>query len=195
VSAVKQQKAPVNPAPEREYLLHALRTAAARARLVTNVLDTVGVSLRHKAIATDEAMRWLADEDVLVHVHFGPPAKTDGGCAMRQLIGADLERFSNGDLDRLIADKDSIRLYADDDLPDLAKAFTFLGDAPVAPPRELVKKLLPAYGVVIQGGQSSAGKTFLESINRFVSQPRCHSSTIRSLKEWGRLLSPQRGRR
>lgn len=46
--------------------------------------------------------------------------------------------------------------------PDPTHAFTFLGDAPAAPPRELIKKLLPANGVVIQGGQSSAGKTFLE---------------------------------
>lgn len=39
-------------------------------------------------------------------------------------------------------------------------AFTFLGDAPASPPRELIKKILPADGVVILGGQSSAGKTF-----------------------------------
>lgn len=70
---LSQSSAPVNPAAEREYLMHALRTAAARSRLVTNVLDTVGVSLRHKAISTDDAMRWLNDEGVLDHVHFGPP--------------------------------------------------------------------------------------------------------------------------
>jgi hypothetical protein len=79
VSAIKQQTAPVNPAAEREYLLHALRTAAARARLVTNILDTVGVSLRHKAVTVDQAMQWLHDEDVLCHVPIGPPSKTDGG--------------------------------------------------------------------------------------------------------------------
>jgi hypothetical protein len=45
---------------------------------------------------------------------------------------------------------------------DLIEDFTLLGDAPHAPPKELIKKLLPASGVVIQGGQSSAGKTFLE---------------------------------
>jgi hypothetical protein len=28
--------------------------------------------LRHKAITTDEAMKWLKDEGVLQHVHFGP---------------------------------------------------------------------------------------------------------------------------
>jgi hypothetical protein len=79
VSAIKQQKAPINPAAEREYLLHALRTAAARARLVTNVIDTVGVSLRHRAVTVDEAMQWLADEGVLCHVQIGPSPKTDGG--------------------------------------------------------------------------------------------------------------------
>jgi hypothetical protein len=45
---------------------------------------------------------------------------------------------------------------------DLAATFTFIGDAPSAPPRELIKGLLPASGVAITGGQSSAGKTFTE---------------------------------
>jgi AAA domain len=45
---------------------------------------------------------------------------------------------------------------------DLIEDFTLLGDAPASPPKELIKELLPANGVVIQGGQSSAGKTFLE---------------------------------
>jgi hypothetical protein len=43
---------------------------------------------------------------------------------------------------------------------DIAAAFTFVGDAPAAPPRELIKGLLPAYGVAVTGGQSTAGKTF-----------------------------------
>jgi AAA domain/Primase C terminal 1 (PriCT-1)/RepB DNA-primase from phage plasmid len=37
--------------------------------------------------------------------------------------------------------------------------FVFDGDAPIDPPRMLVKKLLPASGVAFIGGQSSAGKT------------------------------------
>ena len=45
---------------------------------------------------------------------------------------------------------------------DLTGAFAFVGEAPATPPRELIKKLLPADGVVITGGQSSAGKTFLD---------------------------------
>jgi hypothetical protein len=44
----------------------------------------------------------------------------------------------------------------------LSATFTFLGDAPAAAPRELIKKLLPAYGVAVTGGQPSAGKTFIE---------------------------------
>jgi hypothetical protein len=45
---------------------------------------------------------------------------------------------------------------------DLAAMFTFVGDAPAAPPRELIKGLLPAEGVAVTGGQPSAGKTFVE---------------------------------
>ena len=72
MSNVNQRTAPANPAAEREYLLHALRTAATRSRLVTNLLDSIGVSLRHKAIDVDQAMRWLADEGILTYVHIGP---------------------------------------------------------------------------------------------------------------------------
>jgi hypothetical protein len=71
-----QGSAPVNPQAERqerEYLLHGLRLAAARSRLATNVFDSVGVSLRHKQISTDEAMQWLKDEGLLDHVQLGPP--------------------------------------------------------------------------------------------------------------------------
>ena len=49
--------------------------------------------------------------------------------------------------------------FADDDP---ATAFTFLGDAPGSAPRELIKSLLPADGVAVTGGQSSAGKTFIQ---------------------------------
>ena len=45
---------------------------------------------------------------------------------------------------------------------DLSTTFTFLGDVKVDAPRELIKKLLPAYGVAVTGGQPSAGKTFIE---------------------------------
>jgi hypothetical protein len=45
---------------------------------------------------------------------------------------------------------------------DVAKVFTFLGDAPHVPPRELINGLIPAEGVAVVGGQSTAGKTFVE---------------------------------
>jgi hypothetical protein len=68
LNSLNQSSAPVNPAAEREYLLHALRLAAARSRLATNVFDSVGVSLRHKQIDCDGAMKWLHDEGLLDHV-------------------------------------------------------------------------------------------------------------------------------
>jgi len=67
------ETAPVNAAGEREFLIHALRCSTARARLVVNVLETVGVSLRHKAVTTDQAMAWLAEENVLQHVELDMP--------------------------------------------------------------------------------------------------------------------------
>jgi hypothetical protein len=73
VTSLSTNSAPVNTAGEREFLIHALRTATARARLVVNVLETVSVSLRHKAITTDQAMQWLADENVLQHVEIDMP--------------------------------------------------------------------------------------------------------------------------
>jgi hypothetical protein len=68
-----KETAPVNPQAEREYLLHALRASTARARYLANILEQVGVSLRHRAVDTDAAMKWLADEHVLDYVQIGPP--------------------------------------------------------------------------------------------------------------------------
>jgi hypothetical protein len=72
VTALPKGSAPVNPAGEREMLLHSLRLAAARSRLATNVFDSVGVSLRHKQITVDGAMEWLRDEGLLSHIQLGP---------------------------------------------------------------------------------------------------------------------------
>lgn len=75
MTSLQQSSAPgkSDPAGEREYLIHALRTATARARLVVNVLETIGVSLRHRQVACDQAMKWLHEEGLLDHVQFGPP--------------------------------------------------------------------------------------------------------------------------
>jgi hypothetical protein len=84
--------------------------------------------------------------------------------------------------------------------PELAVAFTFLGDAPATPPRELIKKLLPAEGVAITGGQPSAGKTFIE-IHKAVCLATIHPFFGHQIVEWvgtvfvaaeGRPLLPNR---
>jgi hypothetical protein len=57
---------------ERDLLLTALRAASARSRLITNELDSIGVSLRHKAITCEQCLQWLREEDLLGWVHLGP---------------------------------------------------------------------------------------------------------------------------
>jgi hypothetical protein len=64
---------PIDEAGERELLIHSLRTAVARSRLVTNTLETIGVSLRHKQVSTAEAMNWLHDEGLLNEVQIPLP--------------------------------------------------------------------------------------------------------------------------
>jgi hypothetical protein len=45
---------------------------------------------------------------------------------------------------------------------DVATIFAFVGDKPASPPKELIKGLVPAEGVAVTGGQSTAGKTFIQ---------------------------------
>ena len=61
-------------AGERDFLLTVLRTAAARTRLTTNALDTIGTALRNKQIDCEGAMVWAKDEGILDHLNFGPTA-------------------------------------------------------------------------------------------------------------------------
>jgi hypothetical protein len=72
VNALPKHSAPVDTAGERELLIHSLRLAVARSRLVTNVLETVGISLRHQAIDCDVAMVWLSEEGLLDWLELGP---------------------------------------------------------------------------------------------------------------------------
>jgi hypothetical protein len=72
VTSVAKNSPPVNAAGERELLIQSLRLAVTRSRLVTNVLETVGVSLRHRAIDNDAAMKWLAEEGLLDWLELGP---------------------------------------------------------------------------------------------------------------------------
>jgi hypothetical protein len=59
---------------ERDLILSSLRVAATRSRLITNILDNVGVALRQKQIDCAGALAWLNDEGLLDHLPFGPGA-------------------------------------------------------------------------------------------------------------------------
>ena len=56
-------------------MLSALRVASARARLVANQIDTIGASLRQKAITCKDALEWARQEEVDSWIVFGPEAK------------------------------------------------------------------------------------------------------------------------
>ena len=61
---------------DREYLMQVLRAATARAKLISNQLDTIGVALRQKAVSVEDALLWARDEGILDLLQFGPPSKT-----------------------------------------------------------------------------------------------------------------------
>jgi hypothetical protein len=60
---------------ERDLMLSALRVASAQARLVANQIDTIGASLRQKAITCKSALEWAEQEGILHWVKFGPEAR------------------------------------------------------------------------------------------------------------------------
>jgi hypothetical protein len=63
---------------DREYLMQVLRAATARAKLISNTLDSIGVALRQKAISVEDAMLWARDEQILDLLQFVPPSKSVG---------------------------------------------------------------------------------------------------------------------
>ena len=63
---------------DREYLMQVLRAATARAKLISNTLDTIGIALRQKACSVEDAMLWAKDEEILDLLQFGPPSKAVG---------------------------------------------------------------------------------------------------------------------
>jgi hypothetical protein len=63
---------------DREYLMQVLRAATARAKLISNTLDTIGIALRQKACSVEDAMLWAQDEGILDLLQFGPPSKAVG---------------------------------------------------------------------------------------------------------------------
>jgi hypothetical protein len=60
---------------DREYLMAVLRAATARAKLIGNTLDAIGLALRQRAVSVEDAMRWARDEQILDLLQFGPPSK------------------------------------------------------------------------------------------------------------------------
>jgi hypothetical protein len=82
MASIQHGSCPVKPrldsARERELLINALRMATARSRLITNTLETIGCSLRHKQIDCEAALLWLKDEGILDLVDFGPPSQKVG---------------------------------------------------------------------------------------------------------------------
>jgi hypothetical protein len=67
-----QGKSHVDTSGERDLVLSALRVAATRSRLQTNLFDTIGVALRQKQIDCAGALAWLKDEGLLHHLPIGP---------------------------------------------------------------------------------------------------------------------------
>jgi hypothetical protein len=61
------------PAAKREILIHALRTAVSRTKLINTTLETISVQLRHRQVVTvEQTMQWLRDENLTQYVQIGP---------------------------------------------------------------------------------------------------------------------------
>jgi hypothetical protein len=60
---------------ERDLMLSSLRVASAQARLVANQIDTIGASLRQKAITCEDALTWAKQEGVVHWIKFGPEVR------------------------------------------------------------------------------------------------------------------------
>jgi len=65
----------VDTSGERDLVMSALRVAAARSRLETNLFDSIGTALRHKSIDCTGALTWLKEEGLLDRLPFGQEVK------------------------------------------------------------------------------------------------------------------------
>ena len=70
--ALAPGKSNVDSSGERDLLLSALRAATARARLAATEFDTIGISLRQKAITCEQALEWCRDEGLIGWIRLGP---------------------------------------------------------------------------------------------------------------------------
>jgi DNA repair protein RadD len=80
---------------ERDLMLSALRVASAQARLVANQIDTIGASLRQKAICCKDALEWAQQEGISHWIKIRP-----GGEAMS---GFDLWDYQIDNIDKIEA--------------------------------------------------------------------------------------------
>jgi hypothetical protein len=69
-SAVQGKR--LDPAAQRELLIHGLRTAVSRTRLITTTLETISVQLRHRQVSTEQAIEWIRDEGLAHYLQLGP---------------------------------------------------------------------------------------------------------------------------
>ena len=74
-NALAPGKSQVDSSGERDLLLASLRAASARARLAVTELDSIGVSLRQKAVTCAQALEWARDEGLLAWIRLGPDAQ------------------------------------------------------------------------------------------------------------------------
>ena len=61
---------------DREYLLAVLRAATTRSKMISTILDTIGIALRQRAVSVEDALQWASDEGILELLQFGPPSKS-----------------------------------------------------------------------------------------------------------------------
>ena len=59
--------------------MQVLRAATARAKLISNTIDTIGMALRQRAVSVEDALRWATDEGIIEPLQFGPTTSKTGG--------------------------------------------------------------------------------------------------------------------
>ena len=64
----------LDPAAQRELLIHALRTAVSRTKLISTVLETISVQLRHRQVTSEQALQWVRDERLEQYLQLAPKA-------------------------------------------------------------------------------------------------------------------------
>ena len=58
--------------PDELLVLQALRVESIRAKLIGNIIDTIGTALKQGAVDVEGALAWAKDEGVLDALQLGP---------------------------------------------------------------------------------------------------------------------------